>query len=96
MPVGLEVFNPQGALRVSLTTPMARVIETFTVGGQTSGSKTYTVNNNIHAVCTAVSGYLLPPKISVSGKTVSWVPSSSTSGSSGPMWGDGLIIVFTL
>lgn len=91
MPVGLEVLAADGTVRASYTTPASRVIDVFEVAAGSSGSKSYgLVNNNIHAVVSGISGDSIPPRVTTSGKTISWVSTALPAGQ-----GAGRIVVFS-
>lgn len=85
MPNGLEVFDPSGQLRVSLTDRLGRLIDSFVVSAAASGSKFY----DLAAVGAPIAAFSVPAgvsdlhsvshSVSVSGGWVSWSPHPGTS-----------------
>lgn len=85
MPQGIQVFNTDGSLQFDTSSRVYRVL-TVALAGGVSGSLTNTglsTGTAIINVLPGVSG-AIPPTVTVTGNTVSWSYTDSSSGSSGP------------
>lgn len=76
MPVGIQIWNPDGSLEVDLTSRLLRFIDTIVINGDgVAGSRSYSLSAGEEIVVVPayrMDAYTFPPRFTVNGGNVSW------------------------